>query len=412
MPDTEDKTGGGTGETNPAPALAPRKTLGFTIENIADKLPDFGEDPLLLGWMFFFIKEKTTTNPNRDRIENIADIRMKEVRLVTNGRRSYQMVMNDMPDPYTITPLLHTQEEAPVFLPNVTEQTPDGPVIRVPNYDQCLSSTVSGYASPTDIDGPEAPLIVNLEEYQAWADAAYIRATDLRLLKTYLVNDAAGYDDVFFSGAELDYSTLHNARLRLEQRYLRLDPGILEDDGNGKQRFKDGKRDGKILDQTIDNDYYLEVGVAFTLKAEPILKTMVSDDEEEDASGANNDDNNPDDSNEPSNGDSDGSRATDNDDSGDTNFALSGEMMPGAFTLVNCPNTWTLMQALRDEAAVATGNPAARQYPVSATGDEDLDAMIQLLNETDPPTDPASATWLAQLLRDIADAIDRLFGTP
>lgn len=391
MPDSNDKTGGGAGQQSPTPALPPRKTLGFTIENIAAKLPDFGEDPLLLGWMFFFIKAKANPNSARERIENIADIRMKEVRLVTDGRRAYKMEMNDLSaSDFKIKPLLHTQEEAPVFLPNVTEETSDGPVIHVPNYDQCLGSTVSGYAPPTDIDGPEAPLIVNLEEYQAWADAAYIRATDLRLLKTYLVNDAAGYDDVFFSGAELDYSTLHNARLRLEQRYLKLDPDIVEDDTvNGGKKFKDGKTVGKISDP-LAGFYYLDSSVGFTLKAEPIVMT--------ESSGGS--------------GSSGGNLSlTRGNASANDGYAVSGEMMPGAFTMVGCPKTWEIMQAIRNEAIVATNGTASSTFSVTATGDDDLDAMIADLNSTGLPANPASATWLAQLLRDIADAIDRLFGS-
>ncbi len=363
--------------------IADSKTLGFVIENIANYLPSFGERPLFLGWMFHFTSQSTP----RDPFDNISEITVSEVVLEEQGDGSYQITSSPLTD-MTINPMVNFQVQVPEYI-----ESSD-------NYLNYLNKTLSGYKSAENTVDSIEPLIKKLEGYMPWADAAYIRATDLRLLKTYLLNDPSGYNDVFFSGAKVNFSTMNNARLRMEQRYLKLDSGILNTDKDG---YKDSTIDLEGIIKNIGQDSYLDSSVAFTLKAEPVLNRLPPV---------------PPDSGDQDKGDEEAPGSGSGSGSGNLSLMSSGgaggdgteskPMMPAVFPLVGCPKYWAVFQAIRDQAAIALSNPSISLLPMNDAGIEDLEELMSSFSDT-TITDDDPSTWLAQMLRRLANLIDEFF---
>jgi hypothetical protein len=365
------------------------KTTGFIIENIDQFLPDFNTDPLLLGWLFKFAGPANMSKP-RNQYE-IAGISIKEIRLNQAGA-IYQMAVNDLKTTNgvspTITPVMHIQEKDPV------ETALTDP------YTTLLTVTQSEYYEVNTNSGPA--LISDMGEYKCWVDATFIRATDLRLLKAYLQNQVSGYHDVFFSGAKLNYSEMHNARLRVEQHWLPLTPdctGAAKGDLSGDDKIVEGK----------DGDY-LRTSKSFTLKAEPIV---VNNDVSRTGGGTDGGDGDSD----PGSGNGGAYQFGGNSSNG-TATGVNG-MLPSSFLMVSCPKVWDIMRAINEAAALATNSAAIGIGDLGQDVPNSLDGMLQsldtnlqsVLNNLPIPENQASGTALANFLRALADWIDSLFTT-
>lgn len=172
-------------------------TAGFTISDIGNKINDSLANTNMTGWMFIYHQ-----NNNADEVVNdikISDIIVRELEISLGLSTIYAELKPALN--FTINPFIHYQHLTPGL---ATQAEKD-------NYPDAVAYTGSGYISKPNLRTP------SLAYYSEWTRAAFIRRTDLELLRDYLTAQVDASDDVFFSGAFLDYDSMQNARLRVEQ---------------------------------------------------------------------------------------------------------------------------------------------------------------------------------------------------
>lgn len=173
-------------------------TAGFTIEDIGNKITDSLANANVTGWMFLY-HQKTSNNETTNDIK-ISDIVIKELKISLGISTIYAELVTPALQ-LTINPYIHYQYLTPGSASQAAKE----------NYPDAVAYTGSGWVSEPDLRTP------SLAYYSEWTRAAFIRRTDLELLRDYLSAKVDESDDVFFSGAFLDYDSMQNARLRVEQ---------------------------------------------------------------------------------------------------------------------------------------------------------------------------------------------------
>jgi len=115
------------------------------------------------------------------------------------------------------TLLKHSDGSALKLRPKVLFQ-----LSKVSTSESALSySKAFPYTRPVMIDAPELTM-EELEGYFPWADLAMLQRGNLADFADYIFADGASmYNDLFFSGANLDYRTMHNPSMRVEQLNLK-----------------------------------------------------------------------------------------------------------------------------------------------------------------------------------------------
>lgn len=193
-------------------------TAGFTLANIGNSITSSLADPDTTGWMFLYQVVQGANGPSNDTL--VSDIIVRELK-INLGIGTISTILETPALPLTVNPFIHIQRVAP------GTASPSAAT----NYPDATAYTGSGYVPFPGLKTSR------LSYFSEWTRAAFIRRTDLTLLRDYLLAEIDDCDDVFFSGAFLDYDSMQNARLRVEQLNT---PGI-------------------------DN-----ISQSFTLKAEPI----------------------------------------------------------------------------------------------------------------------------------------------
>lgn len=244
-------------------------TAGFTIDNIGELMAGFRADrqaekdqeverimaeckgdpvpvqpviPQLIGWVFKFPKNEGTRLVRNIKVERM------DMRLSATGTTFPQV------------PLLY--DNAPVILrPKVFYQrsTVDTDEFALP-YGVAFPHTAPGM-----FDAPDLTM-ADLEGYFRWSDLAMLQRGHLADFADFIFADGASiYNDLFFSGARLDYQTMHNPGMRLEQLNLK--------DSQPKD----------AAGQPINLVGHPDSRTPFTLKAEPFIAATQT---KKDGSGA------------------------------------------------------------------------------------------------------------------------------
>ncbi|MFK8163961.1 MAG: hypothetical protein AB8H12_16060 [Lewinella sp.] len=267
-------------------------SAGFVIPQINAILnADSNQATDMLGWMFLFPKKEREDTPAMRQIE------IKQLWKTTQGG-SVVVYLEDFLPPGTILPKICHQ----VFRTYSSEHTID--------YSPALQLTNIVITDP-----PAALPISALTYHRDWAEAAFLRRSDINFLRDYLsANSSQGYNDVFFSGGEVQYGTMHNPRLRVQQHNY--------------------KPEGSAMP-------LYNTGYAFTLKAEPFIAGRIS-----------NPDLPPDsplppgeDETESELIDKNGTKqaqATENQDAQESQ-EVSASKAPGAFMMIPCPDFWDII---------------------------------------------------------------------
>jgi len=187
-------------------------TVGFTIDQLDTLLDEFYDareaeatGQRLIGWMFRFPKPSENTPEPL-----ISNIRVNRMDLsVTNDGSTFAE-----------TPLLHgqgsnTQGRSITLTPKVFFQRKDVETDQMfvpypPAFDATLPRARTLRTLPMS----------TLEGYFPWADLAMLQRSDLDNFVDYVMRKNTAYTDLFFSGANMVYATMHNPTMRLEQLNL------------------------------------------------------------------------------------------------------------------------------------------------------------------------------------------------
>ncbi|SER14563.1 hypothetical protein [Neolewinella agarilytica] len=201
-------------------------TAGFTIDNIGDLMAGFRSDrqaekdqeverimaeckgdpvpvqpviPQLIGWVFKFPKNEGTRLVRNIRVERM------------------DMFLSATSTTFPETPLKHTNGDMVTLRPKIFYQR------STVNTDEfALPYGVAfPHTEPGMFDAPDLTM-ADLEGYFRWSDLAMLQRGHLADFADFIFADGASvYNDLFFSGARLDYQTMHNPSMRLEQVNLK-----------------------------------------------------------------------------------------------------------------------------------------------------------------------------------------------
>jgi hypothetical protein len=270
-------------------------SAGFIIPQIHAVLnADSNQATDMLGWMFLFPKEEGVDTPAMRQIE------VKQLWKTTQGG-SVVVYLEDFLPPGMILPKVCHQESRTYS----SEHTI--------NYYPAHQLTNIVIADP-----PVELPITALTYHRNWAEAAFLRRSDINFLRDYLAsNSSQGYNDVFFSGGEVQYGTMHNPRLRVQQHNY--------------------KPEGASIP-------LYNTGHAFTLKAEPFI------------SGSNSTPDPPTDTPLPP---VEGEKEIELIETTDLNQTqarrnqesqqVSAAKAPGAFMMIPCPDFWDIIHETATE---------------------------------------------------------------
>ncbi len=311
-------------------------TAGFTIPDVYNLLPiSSSTDTDLVGWMFIF--------PTGEGTKEMQQVEIKKLWKTTEGGFS----------------VLFTQDFIPagVIQPHICTQVPRTYSSQhTIGYVPALTLTQTAFTPQ-----PNGLSLSDLSHYRKWAEAAFIRRTDLDLLRVYLdPANGNGYNDIFFSGAEVRYSTMHNPRLRVQQHNYPAPPPIYDS------------------------------GHAFTLKAEPFDATATAPplpqrDELIDAQVT---------------GEIDGDTAP----VPTVSEEIPAARAPGAFMMIPCPDFWEVSQGIA--AAMSTGDFLFGRNLIPAVQERLSPAAVRALYKTGQKVRAVEST----LLLEVADFIRTNFG--
>lgn len=173
-------------------------TAGFTITNVKSRIAASMSKPNVTGWMFIYKMKSTPDGTSND--TNISDISLLELE-ISLGLNTISTILNAPLFSVEINPYIHFQHVA-LNSPNPSNSS---------DYPSAAAYTGSGYVPSLNLKTS------SLSYFSEWTRAAFIRKTDLLLLHDYLEVGINSSDDIFFSGAFLDYDSMQNALLRIEQ---------------------------------------------------------------------------------------------------------------------------------------------------------------------------------------------------
>lgn len=174
----------------------PLLTVGFTINDIRKKIDDSLADPDFLGWFLKFgSKQSDGTVSSFSFIGEVMLIKLF-VRGSLGGPRT--LATEVVPNP-GISPKLLWQEPDP---------GDDG---RNEAYQPALEKTKLGFVTIPALETR------HLTHHTTWAEAVFLRRSDLRFLRMYLRTFRTTYNDLLFSGAKVNYDIMHAPPLRRNQ---------------------------------------------------------------------------------------------------------------------------------------------------------------------------------------------------
>lgn len=183
-------------------------TAGFTIQNIGSLLDAYKtrrdnspEGNEIIGWVFKFPDSPT-------KLMSDIEIFRLEITVTATGSE------------LTETRITHPDESSVTVIPKVLFQ----------QRDVQQASPVGAYTPAYNETRPQvAPdnglSIRDMEDHYDWAELALLQRFDLDNFADYLIGGPQGYNDIFFSGANLDFATMHHPVMRLEQ--FALDGGSI-----------------------------------------------------------------------------------------------------------------------------------------------------------------------------------------
>jgi hypothetical protein len=183
-------------------------TVGFTIQNIRPLLDAYktyrDNTPAgteIIGWVF-----KYPTTPAK-LVSGIEIFRL-EIEVTATGSKLMETRISYPDDPrFVIIPKVLFQQRI--------AQQPSPATTYGPAYNETLPQV----APNDDLS------LRDMEDHYDWAELALLQRFDLDNLADYLIGGPQGYNDIFFSGANLDFATMHHPVMRLEQ--FALDGGSI-----------------------------------------------------------------------------------------------------------------------------------------------------------------------------------------
>lgn len=180
-------------DINPSKQKTYLATVGFTVTNCLTHIQQSLDDSEVLGWFIHFKNAET-----KDNISVLSDLWISKLTLRPFGA-SKKLDMEKI-DNLIIEPKIFYQ------LPN------PGNDFRFADYSTSQVKTEGHYIKQSETE--TTLLTSDLSHYTIWADAAFLRRSDLNLLRLYLLSDQEGYNDFFFSGAKVNFDIMHDPRLR------------------------------------------------------------------------------------------------------------------------------------------------------------------------------------------------------
>jgi hypothetical protein len=188
----------------------PLITIGFTISNVAEKIDESLAEKDLLGWFLKFGERKNDTFSSFTQLSEIKLIKFY-ARGALGGTRVLDTQM--VPQPGIL----------PKLLWQVDNPGDDG---RNEDFDTAISHTNLAFSNLADA------LTTDLTHHTPWAEAVFLRRSDLRFLRMYLRTFPNIYNDLLFTGAKVNYDVMHMPPMRRNQFSLpttALDGGKVPD---------------------------------------------------------------------------------------------------------------------------------------------------------------------------------------
>lgn len=181
----------------------PLLTAGFTITNVRQRIDASLADPDFLGWFLKFGAKKPDGS-----VTSFSFI--GEVMLIKFFVRG----------PLGGTRTLATEPVAnPGIVPKLLWQEADpGNDGRNEAYQPALNRTKLGFADDATL------LTKHLTHHTPWAEAVFLRRSDLRFLRMYLRTFKETYNDLLFTGSKVNYDVMHAPPLRRNQFSLEGGP--------------------------------------------------------------------------------------------------------------------------------------------------------------------------------------------
>lgn len=197
-------------------------TAGFTIDRLNDLLvnidnvtPNANSVARVIGWVF-----RLPSSPNGDGSSLVKDIIVKQIvaRVTDQGTsiKEEELFYPGTTEVVTVTPKILYQRRT----------IPADDVAK--SYPKSFDLTQPRHTEDTDIPVRE------LENYQNWIDLSLLNRSDLENFQFLLQTQSAHYNDLFVSGAKIQYATMHNPQLRVEQKTLvnKYTNELIGDDSN------------------------------------------------------------------------------------------------------------------------------------------------------------------------------------
>jgi len=182
-------------------------TVGFTIQNIRPLLDAYktrrDNNPAgteIIGWVFKYPQDSA-------KLVSSIDIFRLEIEVTATGSELTETKISSSDDPSIIIPKVLFQQRS------VQPTSPAGV------YQPAFNETQPQVAPNNDLS------VRDMEGHYDWAELALLRRFDLDNFADYLIGGPQGYNDIFFSGANLDFATMHHPVMRLEQ--FALDGGSI-----------------------------------------------------------------------------------------------------------------------------------------------------------------------------------------
>lgn len=184
-------------------------TLGFTIANIRTLLADSLLETDLLGWFLKFGDKQSdgTITPRT----TLGSLTIVELFVRTTTASDVHALDTELIGGTTIRPLVLAQRSVP-----------DLPV-RDGDFAVTHPKTQLRYRFLNDAN------CNLLTHHTPWAEAVFLRRSDLRMLNMYLNTHWRTYNNLLFSGAKVNYDVMHDPPLRNNQFTLPGSSGLVPD---------------------------------------------------------------------------------------------------------------------------------------------------------------------------------------
>ncbi|MBC6995477.1 hypothetical protein QWY85_10375 [Neolewinella lacunae] len=184
-------------------AEAMRFTAGFTLNKLGDLLASVvdtqqgGVSTKPLGWVFLF-PPYSATAPDSVLIK---DIKINQINLVADGPNlaiDVKLVGEGL-----VRPKIYANRMTGI-------STSTGPL----DYNQAFD-----LLQPTMVDDTLLHL-ARLDGYEIYGELAFMSRSDLDLMKTYLGQSGKGYNDLFFSGASVNFLSMQHPLMVIDEKTL------------------------------------------------------------------------------------------------------------------------------------------------------------------------------------------------